>query len=263
TPRQEQAPVSTAANVQALQPKPQAEPAARASAEAAPVQAPETPPVGKPRAAANRPAGWSDGADLTLHAMTASASAGPVSDGAALQALKLAQEANASMLAEVRAMRAMMKERFETIAFVEKLGRTPAQAGLAQKLMDGGFSTTLIRKMLDAMHEAVNAGTQDETQWASMVLERNLHTAEGEPALEDRGGAIALIGSTGVGKTTSTAKLAAMFAAKHGASNLGLITLDAYRVGAHDQLRAYGRILGVPVHMAHDRAALEDLLELL
>ena len=55
----------------------------------------------------------------------------------------------------------------------------------------------------------------------------------------------------------------AMFAAKHGAQNLGLITLDAYRVGAHDQLRAYGRILGVPVHMAHDRAALEDLLELL
>ena len=42
-----------------------------------------------------------------------------------------------------------------------------------------------------------------------------------------------------------------------------LITLDAYRMGAHEQLRAYGRILGVPVHMAHDRAALEDLLELL
>jgi flagellar biosynthesis protein FlhF len=54
-----------------------------------------------------------------------------------------------------------------------------------------------------------------------------------------------------------------VFAAKHGAHNLGLITLDAYRMGAHEQLRAYGRILGVPVHMAHDRAALEDLLELL
>ncbi|HZW73853.1 MAG TPA: flagellar biosynthesis protein FlhF, partial [Caldimonas sp.] len=53
------------------------------------------------------------------------------------------------------------------------------------------------------------------------------------------------------------------FAARHGASNLGLITLDAYRVGAHEQLRAYGRILGVPVHTAHDRASLEDLLDLL
>ena len=73
----------------------------------------------------------------------------------------------------------------------------------------------------------------------------------------------ALIGSTGVGKTTTTAKIAAAFAARHGAANLGLITLDAYRVGAHEQLRAYGRILGVPVHTAHDRASLEDLLELL
>jgi flagellar biosynthesis protein FlhF len=95
------------------------------------------------------------------------------------------------------------------------------------------------------------------------VLERNLQTGEHEPALEDQGGVYALIGSTGVGKTTSTAKLAAAFATKHGASNLGLITLDAYRVGAHEQLRAYGRILGVPVHTAHDRTALEDLLDLL
>ncbi len=73
----------------------------------------------------------------------------------------------------------------------------------------------------------------------------------------------ALIGATGVGKTTSTAKIAAAFATKHGAGNLGLITLDAYRVGAQEQLRAYGRILGVPVHTAHDRASLEDLLDLL
>jgi flagellar biosynthesis protein FlhF len=77
------------------------------------------------------------------------------------------------------------------------------------------------------------------------------------------GGVYALIGATGVGKTTSTAKLAAAFATRHGAANLGLITLDAYRVGAHEQLRTYGRILGVPVHTAHDRASLEDLLDLL
>ena len=98
---------------------------------------------------------------------------------------------------------------------------------------------------------------------AASVLERNLLTAEAEAPLEDIGGVYALVGATGVGKTTTTAKIAAAFAAKYGASNLGLITLDAYRIGAHEQLRAYGRILGVPVHTAHDRASLEDLLELL
>ena len=184
-------------------------------------------------------------------------------DTATADALKAAQDANAFMMGELRAMRAMMKERFDTMAFVEKLGRTPAQAALAQKLLDGGFSAVLIRKMLDAMPAEVIDGTHDEVQWATQVLQRNLNTADRERAIEDQGGVFALIGSTGVGKTTTTAKLAATFAAKHGASNLGLITLDAYRVGAHEQLRAYGRILGVPVHMAHDRAALEDLLELL
>ena len=211
----------------------------------------------------------SDASDLTLDAVTpkrAAARPTPVQTGpdeATMKALKAAHEANASMLGELRAMRAMMQERFETIAFIEKLGRTPAQAQLAQKLLDGGFSTVLIRKMLDAMPAEVASGQADELGWATQVLQRNLHTADHEPAIEDRGGVFALVGATGVGKTTSTAKLAAMFAAKHGASNLGLITLDAYRVGAHEQLRAYGRILGVPVHMAHDRAALEDLLDLL
>lgn len=211
-------------------------------------------------AKAARPA--SDPADLTLKAVTGRNNA-TSADAATMAALKASQDANASMLNELRAMRAMMKERFETIAFIEKLRRTPAQAGLAQKLLDGGFSAVLIRKMLDAMPAEVSSGAHDENAWAAQVLQRNLNTADKEAAIEDQGGIFALIGSTGVGKTTSTAKLAAMFAAKHGAQNLGLITLDAYRVGAHDQLRAYGRILGVPVHMAHDRAALEDLLELL
>ncbi len=184
-------------------------------------------------------------------------------DTATLEALRSAQEANATLLGELRSMRAMMTERFETMAFLDKLGRTPAQATLAQRLLDGGFSTVLIRKLLDAMPADVNNGQHDEMEWATQVLQRNLNTADTERAIEDQGGIFALIGSTGVGKTTSTAKLAATFAAKHGAQNLGLITLDAYRVGAHEQLRAYGRILGVPVHMAHDRAALEDLLELL
>ncbi|MDE2432801.1 MAG: flagellar biosynthesis protein FlhF [Burkholderiales bacterium] len=206
-----------------------------------------------------------DNPELTLNGLTARQNPPRESkpDAATMEALKTAQEANATMLGELRAMRAMMKEQFETMAFIEKLGRTPSQAALAQKLLDGGFSPVLIRKMMDAMPAEVSSGAHDEVQWATQVLQRNLNTADQEAGIEDREGVFALIGSTGVGKTTTTAKLAAAFAAKHGAHNLGLITLDAYRLGAHEQLRAYGRILGVPVHMAHDRAALEDLLELL
>jgi flagellar biosynthesis protein FlhF len=163
------------------------------------------------------------------------------------------------MVNELRSMKGLIEERFGALAFMEKLQRQPRQALLAQKLLDVGFSPALIRKMVDALP----ATATDENAWAAGVLERNLLTNEAEVSMEDQGGVYALIGSTGVGKTTTTAKIAAGFAARHGAANLGLITLDAYRVGAHEQLRAYGRILGVPVHTAHDRASLEDLLELL
>ncbi|MBQ0942003.1 flagellar biosynthesis protein FlhF [Ideonella sp. 4Y16] len=163
------------------------------------------------------------------------------------------------MVHELRAMKGLIEERFGALAFMEKLQRHPQQATLAQTLLDCGWSPGLIRKLV----EALPAQTGDATDWAARVLERNLATSEAEPALEEQGGIYALIGSTGVGKTTSTAKLAAAFATRYGASNLGLITLDAYRVGAQEQLRTYGRILGVPVHTAHDRASLEDLLELL
>jgi flagellar biosynthesis protein FlhF len=171
----------------------------------------------------------------------------------------VARREQQDMLNELKSMKGLIEERFGALAFMEKLQRYPAQARLTQKLLDCGFSPALIRKLTASMKPDV----VEETVWAANVLQRNLLCADNQPTLEDQGGVFALIGSTGVGKTTTTAKIAAAFATKHGAANLGLITLDAYRVGAHEQLRAYGRILGVPVHTAHDRASLEDLLELL
>ncbi|MBX3633873.1 MAG: flagellar biosynthesis protein FlhF [Rubrivivax sp.] len=179
----------------------------------------------------------------------------PAAEPAAPVATRRDQE---EMIRELRQVKGLIEERFGALAFMEKLQREPRQAQLAQRLLASGFSPALIRKLVAGL-----PSDTEEMAWAAGVLERNLVTAEREPALEDAGGVFALIGATGVGKTTSTAKLAAAFATKHGAANLGLITLDAYRVAAHEQLRAYGRILGVPVHTAHDRASLEDLLELL
>ncbi|URI07983.1 flagellar biosynthesis protein FlhF [Aquincola tertiaricarbonis] len=173
--------------------------------------------------------------------------------------LGAARDTQFEMMSELRSMKGLIEERFGALAFMERMQRNPRQANLTQKLLDCGFSPALIRKLADGLP----GDALDETIWAASVLERNLMAAEHEPPVEDAGGVYAMIGSTGVGKTTTTAKIAAAFATKHGAGHLGLITLDAYRVGAHEQLRTYGRILGVPVHTAHDRASLEDLLDLL
>jgi flagellar biosynthesis protein FlhF len=71
---------------------------------------------------------------------------------------------------------------------------------------------------------------------------------------------IALVGSTGVGKTTSVAKLAARYALRHGQRSVALVTTDCYRIGAHEQLFTYGRILGVPVQVASSHEELQSTL---
>ncbi len=173
--------------------------------------------------------------------------------------LRADQQERQDLMSELRSMKGLIEQRFGALAFMEKLQRDPRQAALSQTLLDAGFSPALVRKLL----QALPAAPAEALDWATQVLERNLHAVDAGHALGDEGGVFALIGSTGVGKTTTTAKMAAAFAARHGAGQLGLVTLDAYRVAAHEQLRAYGRILGVPVHTAHDRASLDDLLELL
>ena len=170
-----------------------------------------------------------------------------------------AQREQAAVMNELRSMKGLIEDRFSALAFMEQLHRNPRQSALSQRLLESGFSPALVRKLV----EHLPADTTDEIAWAQGVLSRNLQSDEASLPIEDLGGVYALIGATGVGKTTSTAKIAASFAARHGVANLGLITLDAYRMAAHEQLRAYGRILGVPVHTAHDRASLDDLLELL
>src|SRR5262245_55030849 len=169
------------------------------------------------------------------------------------------QREQAALMNELRSMKGLIEDRFSALAFMEQLHRNPRQSSLSQRLLESGFSPALVRKMV----EHLPADATDEVAWAHGVLARNLQSDEASLPIEDLGGVYALIGATGVGKTTSTAKIAASFAARHGVANLGLITLDAYRMAAHEQLRAYGRILGVPVHTAHDRASLDDLLELL
>lgn len=60
---------------------------------------------------------------------------------------------------------------------------------------------------------------------------------------------IAVVGPTGVGKTTTLAKLAARFGLQQGKS-VALVTADTYRIGAVDQLRTYARIMGLPLEIA-------------
>ena len=163
-----------------------------------------------------------------------------------------------SIMAELQAMRDLIEDRFNTFAWLGQARAHPIQSNLMLKLMRAGFSPALSRAILERMPEPLAAA--EAIHWMMDAIERNLKTHP--QALHDEGGCHALVGATGVGKTTTVAKLAGQCAQAHGAASVGMITLDIQRVGAHEQLREHARGLGLVAHLAHDRAALQDLLGL-
>jgi len=162
---------------------------------------------------------------------------------------------------ELHAMKALIEDRFNTLTWLGQARQSPIQSNLMLKLIRAGYSPTLARTILERMPE--ETGATESVRWVMDILERNLKTDATSRPIHEEGGTYALVGATGVGKTTTAAKLAGLCARTHGPASVGLITLDTYRVGAHEQLRAFGRMLGVVAHLAHDRAALHDLLNLL
>ena len=168
---------------------------------------------------------------------------------------------SSSIESELQAMKNLIEDRFNTLTWLGQARQDPIQSNLMLKMIRAGFSPALSRAVLERLPQ--DATAPEALHWLMDVLERNLRTAPHGLSLCAEGGIFAMVGATGVGKTTTAAKLAAQCARQHGPASVGLITLDTYRVAAHEQLRSYGRMLGVVAHLAHDRAALQDLLGLL
>lgn len=162
------------------------------------------------------------------------------------------------LLAEMKSMRGMIASQLANLTWFDSVRRDPAQTQLLRLMIGNGFSPKLARHLVHRVPADRNEA--QASQWLMDMLAHNLQCAEGDGLPE--GGVFALVGPTGVGKTTTTAKLAARFAMKHGPASVGLITVDTYRMAASDQLRAFGKLLNIPVHTARDNASLIDLLDL-
>ena len=167
----------------------------------------------------------------------------------------------AAVMDEIRSLRRMVERQLAGFAWGESTRAAPVKTEMLRQMLDAGFSPQFARELLADLPHDLDAG--NALAWVKGGADRGMLTISSETDIVDRGGIYALVGPTGVGKTTTTAKLAARCVLRHGARKLALVTTDGYRIGAHEQLRIYGRILGVSVHLAKDaddlRATLKDL----
>ncbi len=171
------------------------------------------------------------------------------------QVAGLSEEALGAMGGELRKLRAALEQQLRWLGAQDG---DPADAGLRSRAAQLGLDRPLIAELIA---EARGAGLPRDQLWSGVreALRRRIPIV-GED-LVNRGGVFALIGPTGVGKTTSVAKLAARFALRYGRRHVALITTDTYRIGAREQLLTFGEILGIPVDSASSRSELAGLLQ--
>lgn len=158
---------------------------------------------------------------------------------------------------EISDLRGLIEGELTQMAWREIGQRNPRKAALMHKLNSLGLKRELCTKLVsqNVLHEDDNAA------WKHALIELAAMLVEGDHQLLETGGTYAIIGSTGVGKTTTVAKLAAQYALRHGTDKIGLITTDCFRIGGVDQLSTFGKLFDIPVFLATDRLELSDILD--
>jgi flagellar biosynthesis protein FlhF len=162
------------------------------------------------------------------------------------------------ILAELSRLRGLLQNQLAGFAWGAARRRDPARVALMQTLFAAGFGSSLARTLAARLPRSLDADAAQ--RWLRQVLIRNLPVQPRDTDLLATGGRYALVGSTGSGKTTTLAKLAARGVDAHGAAQIALVAADAHRVGAAAQLEVYAELLGVSLYVAEDRSRLALLL---
>ncbi|RDS82073.1 flagellar biosynthesis protein FlhF [Dyella monticola] len=184
----------------------------------------------------------------------------PTSEIAALQPVIEQQALEAArMRNELGGLRQLLEQQLSSLAWNDMERRSPMRARVLRDMSRLGIDTDVARQLIDELPEDINA---DQARYLPLgLLSRSLKVSG--RGLADVCGVTALLGPTGVGKTTTIAKLAACAVMHHGPTKVALVSTDHYRIGAAAQLEHYGRLLGVRVYPAYDAAGLAQTLHLL
>ena len=153
------------------------------------------------------------------------------------------------IMGEIHAMKSTLEDQLATVAWGNLTQRQPEKMKVLRGMLNAGFSPLLSRRLVDKL--SAKSDYDQSLKQAMSILAFNMRTAASDDMIE-KGGIFVLTGPTGVGKTTTTAKIAARCVIRHGADKVALLTTDSYRIGGHEQLRIYGQLLGIPVRTIKD-----------
>ncbi|MFC5740502.1 flagellar biosynthesis protein FlhF [Dyella tabacisoli] len=173
--------------------------------------------------------------------------------------MERAAQDTARMRTELGDLRSLLETQLSSLGWNDMERRHPQRARILRDLTRLGIEADVARRLVDELPSQLSA---EQARYLPLgVLSRSLAVSGRDLAADS--GVTALVGPTGVGKTTTIAKLAARAVLRHGAARVALVSTDDYRIGAAAQLEHYGRLLGVRVYPAHDADSLRRVLETL
>jgi flagellar biosynthesis protein FlhF len=210
----------------------------------------------EPRAAndpakTQEPADAHDGSYARLHAAMRVAGAAGETEPASRSA------ASEEMGSELRSLRRILETQLAQLAWNDLSRRAPIHTEILRELTEIGLTQDFAAQVVSQLPAGANL-TQARRLSIALVSQRLPVTGD---RWLDKGGRVALVGPTGVGKTTALAKLAVRWVLRHGPRDLALISADSVRIGAHDQIQVLGQMLDVPVYTAGSFAEIPQLLE--
>jgi flagellar biosynthesis protein FlhF len=161
---------------------------------------------------------------------------------------------------ELRNLRDLMESQLSVLQWDRFSQSHPVRTVLLNLMSEMGLGADICELVLSHLDQ-LNNDPHKVWQQALGILARCLPISRQDLLAE--GGIVALVGSTGVGKTTTIAKLAARFAHIHGKRSVAMISTDHFRVGAQEQLQHFARLLEVPMLTARNSEELADRLDML
>lgn len=157
---------------------------------------------------------------------------------------------------EIKELRKLLEQQMSGLAWGDIGRRHPLWAGLLRKLGQLGISPAIAREIVEQIPEKYSL----EQAWRTTLALLSYRIPISDDNMLTNDSVVAFAGTSGSGKTTTVAKLAAKYVLENGAADIVLATMDSYRVGGREQLSSYAKILGVPMRTIHNADDLADLL---
>ncbi len=160
------------------------------------------------------------------------------------------------MREELNNLKGLLESQLSGLAWSDFGSRHPLRARLIRVLGQLGICPALAREIVEKVPDELDYRAGWHRALALLVTRIAVRD---DPILR-HAGRIALLGPTGVGKSTAVSKLAARYALKFGAEKVGIVSMDDRRLGAHQQMKSFGRLIGAAVHVARDASELRSAL---